>query len=82
MAPISQFHVTKSRSRTTTKNEARERLNDVIKAYEEAGGSLSITQEARLYVVSKATLYCMIYGGMVGYKKEIWQLRKETLITE
>ena len=62
MAPNQQFRVIKSRSRTSTKEEARERLNDAIQAYKQAGGSLSITQAARLYVVSKATLYRRING--------------------
>ena len=42
--------------------EVRERLNDGIKAYEQAEGSLSITQAARLYVVLKAILYRKING--------------------
>ena len=62
MAPNLQFRVTKPGSHTTSRNEARERLNDAIKAYEQAEGSLSITQAARLYVVSKATLYRRING--------------------
>ncbi len=41
MAPNLQFRVTKLRSRTTSREEARERLNDIIKAYEQAEGSLS-----------------------------------------
>ncbi len=62
MAPNLQFRVTKPRSCTTSREEARERLNDAIKAYEQAEGSLSITQAAKLYVVSKATLYRRING--------------------
>ena len=57
MAPNLQFRVTKPRSRTTSREEARERLNDAIKAYQ---GLLSITQAARLYVVSKVTFYLRI----------------------
>lgn len=57
MAPNLQFCVIKPGSRITSKDEARERLNDVIKAYEDAEGSLSITQAAHIYAVSKATLY-------------------------
>ena len=62
MAHSQQVRVTKSGSRTTSKDENRERLKDAVKAYEEAEGSLSITQAARLYVVSKTTLYHRIYG--------------------
>ncbi len=57
MAPNLQFRVTKPGPHTTSRNEDREHLNDAIKAYEQAEGSLSITQAARLYMVSKATLY-------------------------
>ena len=62
MAPNLQFRVTKPGSRITSKNEARERLNDAIKAYEDAEGSLSITQAGYVYAVSKATLYRRING--------------------
>ena len=62
MAHSQQFRVTKSGSRTTLKDENRERLKDAVKAYEEAEGSLSITQAARLYVASKTTLYHRIHG--------------------
>ncbi len=58
MALNPQFRVTKSRSCTTAKDEGRERLNDAI----QAEGSLSITQAARLHVVSKTTLYRRING--------------------
>ena len=37
-------------------------MNDAIQAYEQAEGSLSITQAARLHVVSKVTLYRWING--------------------
>ncbi len=57
MAPNLQFRVKKPGSHTTSRNEARERLNYAIKAYDQAERSLSITQVARLYVVSKATFY-------------------------
>lgn len=62
MAHSQLFRVKKSESRTTSKDESRERLKDAAKAYEEAEGSLSITQAARLYVVSKTTLYHRIQG--------------------
>ncbi len=57
MAPNLQFRVTKPGSRITSKDEARKRLNDEVKAYEDAEGSLSIMQAAYVYAVSKATLY-------------------------
>lgn len=62
MAHSQLFRVTKSGSRTTSKDESRERLKDAVKAYVEAKGSLSITQAARLYMVSKTTLYHSIQG--------------------
>lgn len=62
MAPNLQFRITKPRSRLISRKEARERLNNAIKAYNQAKRSLSITQAARLYVVSKVTLYRRING--------------------
>ena len=62
MAPNRQFCVTKPGSRSASKDETRERLNHAIQAYEQAEGSLSITQAAKLCAVSKATLYCRING--------------------
>ncbi len=56
MAYSQQFRVTKSGSRTASKEEAKERLKYTVKAYKEAEGSLPITQAAKLienYVVSK-----------------------------
>ena len=53
MAINLQFRVTKPMSRTTSKDEARDRLNDAMQACEQAEGSLFITQAARLYVVSR-----------------------------
>ncbi len=75
MAPNLQFRVTKPESRITSKEEARERLNDAIKAYEQAEGSLSIMQARRLYVVSKATLYRRIYGRSDQLSYEISKRR-------
>ncbi len=76
MAPNLQFRVTKPRSHTNSRNEFGERLNDSIKAYEQAEGSLSITQAARLYVISKATLYRRINGrhDQVFYRISKWRL--------
>ncbi len=37
-------------------------MNDAVKACEDAEGSLSITQTAYVYAVSKATLYRKING--------------------
>ena len=56
------FRVTKPGSRTTSRDEARDRLKEAVQAYEEGEGSLSISQAARLYVVSKTTLYNRIHG--------------------
>ncbi len=56
------FRVTKPRSRTTSRDEARDHLKEAVQAYEEGEGSLSILQAAKLYVVSKTTLYNRIYG--------------------
>lgn len=62
MAQSQQFRVVTSGSWTTSKDENRERLKTAVKAYEEAEGSLSITQAAKLYVVSKTTLYHRLQG--------------------
>ena len=62
MAQSQQFRVVKSGSWTTSRDENRERLKNAVKAYEEAEGSLSITQAAKLYVVSKTTLYHRLQG--------------------
>ena len=56
------FRITKPGSRTTSRDEARDRLKEAVQAYEEGERSLSILQAARLYVVSKTTLYNRIYG--------------------
>ncbi len=74
MALNLQFRVTKPGSRITSKDEAGKRLNDAVKAYEDAEGSLSITQAAYVYAVSKATLYCRINScrnqGSYGISKQ------------
>lgn len=69
MAPSPQFRVTKSRLHTTSKDEARQRLQQTVQAYEEAKEALFITQAAWLYAVSKTTLYNRINGRLfrVGY---------------
>ncbi len=51
------FRVTKPGSGTISRDEARDRLKEAVQAYEEGEGSLSISQAARLYAVSKTTLY-------------------------
>ena len=63
MAPNLQFRITKPGSRITSKDEARKRLNDVVKAYKDAEESLFIMQAAYIYAVSKAILYRRINGG-------------------
>ena len=62
MAPPRQFRVTKSGWYTASKDEVRERLKEAVQVYEEAEGSLSISEAARLYAVSKTTLYHRIKG--------------------
>ena len=62
MVPTRQFRVTKPGSYITSKDETRKRLNHAIQLYEQAEGSLSITQAAKLCAVSKATLYRRING--------------------
>ena len=57
MAHPQQFHITKSGWHTYSKDEVRERLKEYVQVYEEAEGSLSILEAARLYAVSKTTLY-------------------------
>ena len=70
MAPNLQFRITKPGSRITSKDEARKRLNDEVKPYEDAEESLSITQAAYVYAVSKAKLYRRINGrrDQVSYR--------------
>ncbi len=62
MAPSQQFRVSKSRLQATLKDEARQRLQQAVEAYEEAEGALSITQATCIYAVSKTTLYNRING--------------------
>ncbi len=62
MAPKRQLFVTKPESDINSKDETRERLNQVINLYEQAEGSLLITQAAKLCAVSEATLYRRISG--------------------
>ena len=79
MAPNLQFRITKSRSRSTSREEAGERLNNAVKTYDQAGGSLSITQVVRLYVISKATLYCRINGR---HSQALYGISKQKLTPE
>ncbi len=71
-----QFRVTKPGSRITSKDEARKRLNNAVKAFEDAEGLLSITQTAYVYAVSKATLYRRIKDcrDQVSYRISIQEL--------
>ena len=62
MASSQRFRVTKSGLYTTLKDEARQRLQQAVQAYEEAEGGLSITQAAWLHAVSKTMLYNRING--------------------
>ena len=78
------FRVTKPGSRTTSKVEARDRLKEAVQAYEEGKGLLCILQAARLYVVSKTTLYNRIHGrrdqALYGVTKQRLTLKEEELI--
>lgn len=62
MPPNPRFRVTKPGSGNSSRDEARERLKHAVEGYEKAEGSLSITQAAKLYAVSKTTLYHRING--------------------
>ncbi len=42
---------------TISRDEARERLKEAVQVYKEGENLLSISQAARLYVVSKTILY-------------------------
>ena len=55
------FCVTKLGSCITLRNKARDHLKEVVQAYKEGEQLLSILQAARLYVISKTTLYNRIY---------------------
>ena len=77
MAPNLQFRITKPGSHITSKNEARERLKDAIKAYEDAEGLLFIMQVAHVYMVSKATLYRKINGR---HDQVLYKISKQKLI--
>lgn len=55
-----QFCITKLKSYLISKKEAKKRLNNTIKAYNLAKKLLLITQTARLYIISKTTLYCSL----------------------
>ncbi len=79
MAPNLQFCITKAGSRITSKDEARKRLYNVVKAYKDAEGSLSITQVAYVYAVSKATLYRRINGCR---DQVLYRRLKQRLTTE
>ena len=79
MAPNLQFCVTKPESHTSSSNEARESLNDAIRAYKQDEELISITQAAMLYVVSKGTLYRRINGR---HDQVLYGISKRRLTTE
>ena len=76
IAPNLQFCITKPRSLPTLWKETKKRLNNTIKAYDQAGGLLSITQAVRLYVVSKTTLSCRINSH---YDQALYEILKQRL---
>ncbi len=63
------FRITKPESRTSSREEARDCSKEAVQAYEDREVLLSILQAARLYVVSKTTLYNRIHGrrGQASY---------------
>ncbi len=79
MAPNLQFHVIKPESRITSKDEARKRLNDAVKACKDAEESLSIMQAAYVYSASKAILYRRINGGR---DQVLYRISKQRLTPE
>ena len=56
------FYITKPGSHITLRDEARDHLKKILQVYEEGEGSLFILQAAKLYMVSKITLYNRING--------------------
>ena len=62
MAPPRQFCVTKLGWYTTSKDGVKERFKEAVQVYKEVEKSLSIWEVARLYAVSKTTLYQGIKG--------------------
>ena len=78
------FCITKPGSYTTSTDKARDRLKKVVKAYKEGEGLLSILHAAKLYVVSKTTLYNRIHGhrdhALYGITKKRLTLKQEELI--
>lgn len=62
MTPNPRFRAAKPGSGTSSRDEARERLKHAVEVYEQSEGSLTITQAAKLYAVSKTTLYHRING--------------------
>lgn len=65
MALNLKFNIAKRKFCLNSRKEVRERWNKTIKVYNLAEEFLSITQIARLYMVSKATLYCEINSHCV-----------------
>ncbi len=62
MAQKSPYQVTKPGSSVTSRDANRDRLQPAIEAVTNAEGLLSITHAAKLYGVSKTTLYHRING--------------------
>ena len=79
MAPNLQFRITKPKYRITSKDKARKRLNNAVKAYKNAERLLSITQAAYLYAVSKATSYRRINGRR---DQVLYEISKQRLTSE
>ncbi len=62
MAQKSPYRVTKPGSSVTSRDANRDRLQQAVEAVTNAKGFLSITHAAKLYGVSKTTLYHQING--------------------
>ena len=56
------FCITKLGSRITLRDKARDRLKEMVQAYEKGERLLFILQAARLYVISITILYNRIHG--------------------
>ena len=78
------FRITKPGSCIILRDKARDCLKEVVQAYGKGERLLSILEAARLYVVSKTTLYNRIHGrrdqALYGVTKQKLTLEKEKSI--
>lgn len=73
------FYVIKPRSCITSIDKAKKRLKKTVQAYKEGERLLSILQAAKLYVISKTTLYNRIYRRK---DQALYSITKQRLILE